>query len=99
MPTIKNYKRTDRIDDFLDACIEFENGGEIDGKEFDSIKETGAIERLWSKEIAELVEMNQIGAGALKWAPLTPEEKTGLFNQVDNYLAGVKNSLKASRPG
>ena len=83
MPTIKNYTRADRLDDFVDAMSNFSNGGVIDGVEFESIKSPGAIDKLWDCEIRELVEMNQIGSGSLKWKPLSEEENRLLITQLE----------------
>lgn len=87
MATIKGYTRSDRLGDFLDACVDFAQGGELAGRSFSSLKTHGAIDALWSHEVAELVEMDQIGKGALNWKPLTDLEKGALFDHVDKVAA------------
>ncbi len=102
MTTIKNYTRADRLHDFVDAMSNFADGGVIDGVEFESIKSPGAIEKLWNCEIRELVEMNQIGSGALKWKPLNETEKASLLArlaQLDNDPAApAQATVPVERP-
>ena len=100
MPTIKNYSRSDRLDDFPDAMSNFYDGGSIDGLEFNSIRDAGVIEKLWSSEIQELVDMDQISGSALKWKPLSAQEKQDLLEKVDHLMGVTKteNPQPSSQP-
>lgn len=87
MPTLKKYSRADHLDEFVDQCEGFYDGGIIDGIKFDFLGSDGAMDALWKDSIETMVRDVHISSSALKWKPLTEVEKADVLERVSLLLA------------